>query len=378
MLLPLIDNYINKTAASRIMISANNYIKMINTRRSLVLERYNNQEGIESSPGVQLLKRIIEYVDTDYLLKNSDDVSNYINYLADLKPELDSLFDQVYINKIYTNIFIKSDKVKCSEYIIPIYCTDYLSQLPFNQSWDYWSTLSPVRILDTDSRELTFLTITDQVVYRKSMPTRAIIGIDVIMLILQCVNYLRTDQSVELYAYLHHHVLSGFLIDLENLWLRNLYTDRMKVKLYNMHASVTDFYGIQGIQYDSFIYDTDKLIGNCRDMSISSDVFLNSLRLSDTSVIEYLVDDYLPSTNLPALRQYRWLDYLKEASWIDLILSSYALQPDMVATRNLKKTLKRVLQITKNTKFWTFCHDINVRDYIQENLDDLLIRVLSL
>lgn len=376
MLFRAIDTYL-PYASEKFLPRLHKYIKTINTRRKLVAERYAESEGLESN-SIQLFKQIIGDSDIDSLIKMTNDSDRYINTLQYTAEGLDNLFDQTATGKTYGNMFVKYPAHKCREYLVPIRRLDYLSELPLEQDWVFWQDVRSVRLLDIDSYELSFNTYTDQIIFKYDLPSRAVIGIDTITMVLQyvkyCLTFNNTEEKLPLQLYLHRYILSGILNDLENLWLRNLYLNFVSTGNFSEKDNIVSdntFYGFIGSEYDQAILEIRNLFRNCANNNITAPVVLSSLYLSDKSVVSYL-KDILNRATINNSRQYHWLEFLRDLNWLKLIYKTYQLQNNTVYFKNLTKALRRDLPILMNSRFWNNCHDNDTRDFIETEMSTLI------
>ena len=373
MLFRALDTYLTNTTV-RTMPHLNNYIGTLNTRRQMITSRFTNAVGYESHI-VVLLRKILADADIPQLMKKASDLDCYLDVLMYTQKDLNQIFDATMTGVSYSNLLIAKNPKNTAEFLIPVQCSDPLQQLPFDQGWDAWETVSPIRLVDLDSRELTFNFYQDQIVFKSDFPTRAVITIDVVALVLQYINFLKID-TTGMYQpeYLHHYVLVHILRDLEDLWLGNIYSQAllstspkkdMNVDINEIMAD--NFYGYVGVELPTALKEIFQFIQLVRDGNLYPASFINGLRTSNTTIDRYLVA-LLNTTTIADLRQYNWMEYLRDIRWLRILYDCYSLIPNYIGTTNLIRSLRRDMPIMYATRFWSNCHDPKTRQYIEDDM----------
>lgn len=376
MLFRSLETYLNTNTAIRVLPHLNNYIDFLNIRRSMIQNRFLPYPGHESK-FVALLRNILENSDINKLLSKDSDLDCYLDILQYTKKDLNQLFDSTMNGTKYSRMLIAPHSGKTSEYFIPVECEDVFSQLPLDQSWNNWSQVRPIRIVDVDTDELSFNTYLDLLVYKRDYPTRCVVTIDVVALVLQYINFIKTDVSgISQQEYLHQYVLPGLLEDLENLWLCRLYTTLVNTTMDNINFNLSNFigdnfYGYTGTELPLTIQELMSFIQKIKDGVVKPDVGVNSFRTSEGTIYNYLVD-LRQHTSIANLRQYDWMTYLRDIRWMKLLYSTYSLNKNFVGYNNLYRSLRRDLPILYNMKFWTNSHDTSIQDYIKDDIEKLL------
>ncbi|CAM6000871.1 unnamed protein product [Sphagnum balticum] len=368
------DTYL-PTVSPKILPKLSSYVRFLNFRRGLVLNRYDASWGANSK-AVNTLSYIINNVDIDKLLSMRDDLDRYFNYLVPIQDVLNGMFDTVATGITYLNTFIHYGGSRCAEYLIPISCDNYLSDLPMDEKWESWQDIRAVRLFDVDSNELTFHTYKDQILFKHDHPSRVVIGIDVIALVLQYVKYLQSrpdDDQTTLARYVHQYVLRGLLQDLEDLWLRNRYISIIKGtmtrpdKNASLHENDNNLYGYIGPEYAGAMEEVIRQVENCKNGTVSPAMLLSSLRLSDYDVT-YYIRNILAKNEAVNVRQYFYLTYLKDIKWLDLVFSVYSLNTSGVVYRNFVNSLRRDFPVMTSTRFWNMIYDADTRSYVEQSV----------
>ena len=374
-----LDAYLFDSTTPRSLPHLSNYIDTLNVKRGIITDRYTDAVGYES-PIVVLLRKILADADIPALLQRDSDFACYFDVLIYTDPDLNSIFDAVTTGLTFTNTVIRNNPAHTEEFLIPVQCQDPPTDLPFDLGWDAWREVKPIRLVDIDSLELTFQTYQDQIVYTKTYPSRAVFTIDVVALVLQYINFLRTvTPMLDQPEYLHRYVLIHLLQDLEDIWLGNIYDAVMKTPIVlhdRLHLDLNalfgdQYYGFVGSEFPIALREVLTLVDACRAGVVNPSVLLKSLRLS-SSLIPHYLRQLLQTTQISQRRQNAWTDYLKEIRWLSLIYDAYQLQPSFVGTKNLHTALKRDIPILYATRIWSNCHNTKIQHFIESDMKRLL------
>ena len=374
-----IESYLLKNSQKRLTPHLHQYIETLNIRRGIVENRYLNSPGYESNI-VVLLRKILADADIPSLLKKPSDLDCYFDKLIYDLPSLNSIFDSVTTGLTFHDMVISRSSVHTEEFLIPVSCQDPVSLLPFDQGWDAWQNVKPIRLVDIDSLELTFHTYQDQIVFSKIHPTRAVITIDIISLVLQYVNFLRTtDQELSQPEYIHRYVLVYLLSDLQDIWLMNVYTKLLESPIHTKglpsdfvsHVYGDRFYGYIGSELTSALRELNMLMSSCRDGNLTPAVLLASLPLSSSPFPDYMTK-LLETTSTSERRQDYWLEYLRDVRFLNILLRVYQLQPEFITTNNLRISLRRDLPLLYNSKFWNSARSSSIRSFIETDIKKYL------
>jgi hypothetical protein len=375
MLFRALDTYLLSHTTARAMPHLANYIETLNVRRELQTERTAAAAGYESNL-VRLLRKILADAEIETLLRKAGDLDCYFDVLVYTVPRLNGIFDPVTTGLTFHDMAIRRSAVHTEEFFIPVACQDPVSDLPFDQGWDAWRAVKPLRLVDLDSLELTFATWQDQIVFSKLPPARAVMTIDVAALVLQYIAFLREhDQALAQPEYLHRYVLIHLLQDLEDLWLANVYgkllarpswfTDNPQRCIAQIIGDTR--YGFPGSELAIALQEVAGLIATCRGGAVTPAVLLQSLRLSDGNIPGFL-ETLIATTATEDQRQGYWVEYLRDMHWLTLMYDAYQLQPEFVATQNLRRNLKRDIPILMFMHFANNARSPAVRQFIEQDL----------
>jgi hypothetical protein len=380
MLFRALETYLQPSTSARTFPHLNNYLDTLNVRREMVKDRFDNAVGYESK-FVRLLRKILGDADIPQLQKKSTDLDIYLDNLIFTHRDLDAIFDAVQTGLTFTDTIIAHNPKHTEEFLIPVQCMDPLSELPLDKGWSEWQKYKAVRLVDTDSLELTFNLYQDQIVYKKDFPTRAVVTIDTVALVLQYISFLEEDTSgMSQGEYLHRYVIVNLLEDLQNLWLGNVYEKLVS------HANIESenkidinkimgdhYYGYVGVEYPTAIKELILQIRSVKKGVMTPAVFIKSLRTSETCVVSFL-NNILDTTSIDDRKQNMWMEYLRDRRWLSLLYYTYTLQPSFAGTKSLFTALRRDLPILAYTRFWNNCHDPKTRQFIQDDVKTWLDR----
>ena len=378
MLFESLNKFIDVNTPGRVLVKLKNYIDTLNTKRELMNSRYSNEQGYESN-AVRLLRKILADADINILLRKNNDLDSYADILQYTVQDLNNIFDTNATGLMYKDVFVRKTPTSCEEIIIPVSTDDPFRLLPFNKGWSAWKYVKPVRLVDINSNELTFNTYQDQIVFKSDYPSRAIFTIDVVALVLQYVNYVKTfNENISVPVYIHQHVLTSILEDLENMWLRNRYltmldTAHDKLSRIDINTLMTDsMYGSVGLELPQAMEELHGMLRSAINGSITPLVVLSSLLMSTTNIPKYL-SSLLANTIIPELRQYTWVEYLRDATWLDLLMKVYGLNPNFLQSKNFSIALNRDIPIyLSNNKISRYCHSANIRQFIETDIQNRL------
>lgn len=386
MLFRTLDMYLTRAIQPRTTPHLSTFIETLNVRRSILTGRYLNAPGYESNI-VVLLRKILADADIPALLKKTTDFDCYFDTLIYTTPSLNSIFDAVTTGLSFYDMLIRRSSVHTEEFLIPVQCLDVIASLPFDQGWDAWRNVKPIRLIDIDSLEITSNTYQDQIVYTKLHPTRAVFTIDVVALVLQYVNFLRYNEtSMNQPEYFHHYVLVNLLKDLDDIWLLNVYTTMFSLPSWSVKNASVDFlkkkvtgdgfYGYPGTELYIALEELVDMTNACRRGVLYPSVLIASLPLTGSHFPESL--RYLLSTTyVENMRQDYWVEYLRDRRWLMLLYTVYQLQPNYVGLKNLCISLGRDIPLLCNSRFWTHARSPNIRRFIEQDVTDFLKKLVS-
>jgi len=364
---------------SNVFNKYNNYLLTISVKKDELMVRHEMADGYEHE-GIGLLKHILSVVDIDYLKRINNDYERYTFYLKNIHKDLSNIFDTVATNKTYKNTFIQRKGFGTTEYIIPTERMNYIKDLPMGEEWDQWIDIKPIRLLDHNSNEYTLNVLQDRVSFKALQPSYAIISIDPIALAFMYYKFLDAhdfSSPMSTQVFLHRYVISKFMDDLQDIWLRNQFLslfdieNEQEISKLNINTIVfNNMYGFVGHQYKDAMISIYRVMDDVRQRKRRPETLIKSLILSRSSISDYMSDIYTKA-HIPPLRQYMWQVYLKDMRWVEFILKTYMLQPDYVNTRNMIKKLRIETEKLVRTRFWTNIRHILTRNIVEEHFNEM-------
>lgn len=340
-----------------------------------IQSRYMKTSGVESH-GVRLLEHILSVVDIDYLNSLSNDFDRFNYYFKFMEDNLVSIFDANSAKRTYTDMFILKGLFQTVEFLLPVSRANYIGTLPLGEEWFQWKSVLPVKLMDHDSLELSLDMTQGKLKFKGLQPTYAVIGIDPVSL---CFKYFKYIQEYGVHAskveFIHKHVLYGFFNDIQNIWLRNQclamlnITDATGIEKPIMFDKT---YGYIGSQYYDAMKNIMMLIDRVRSGKIKPYVFFHSIMMqSDTGGMMNMADHLDKTLNeslIPPLRQYLWQAYMRDRSWIELIVRIFLENPRTTITQNMRKKLRAKMIMTANSKFWNNINDDSTKMLMMKHL----------
>ena len=358
----------------------NMYIDTLTTKREEVIKRSILSHGTETK-GMVLLRHVLAIVDVSNMRRYDSDIDRYLNCVLPVVDDMERLFDTTTTGIIRTNLFIHNSS-KCTEILVPVTTSDVLSDFPIDRSWGAWSRVRAIRLLDLDSDELTFNIYKDQIHFKNDHPSLAIFSVDVTALCLQYAKFLDLDDSnkdIPIQEYLHTHVLTeGFALDLQNIWMKNKYLKIMKTATQEagfnrsdiMDSITHNIYGYIGSQYTSAMEEYSKLLSRVYNKNMPPSRLLESIPFVDMNLSKY-VQTINKATNIDSGRQTRWIEFLKDWPWIELVYIANQLNPDHTESISLMRNLNRDLDILRKSRFWTSILNSKIKDIIEDKFEQL-------
>lgn len=365
------------TATPIYMGKLHGYVSTLTTRRIQIASRYEGIPGSESL-GVVVLRHIIAFALSSGVMNYDNDYDRYTKIVMHIQNDLDRLIDPVTTGVIRDSVFIAKSTQRCTEILIPVQTSNYMKNLPFGKRWTDWAEARAVRLIDTDSRELTFNTYRDQIQFKQDPPSRAVFTVDTAALVLQYAKFLDVNggtSPIPIPEYLHKYVLNnGLLQDLQDIWLRSRYLHVLKhptpevVRRQDITESIHhNIYGYIGVQYTAAMEDVLRIANRCQSGQAIPATIVASLPLSDMYVPEYF-RNLQEATGVSDVRQNMWVEYLRDLAWLELAYYAHRLNPNLVHYDNFIRQLKRDLPLLMNTRFWSTIQNPQLRNWVEESI----------
>lgn len=351
------------------------YITTLDIRRLRTATAIRSMNS-SSTTGITLLRFILAQIDIGILLNYKNDIECYTQEIMFKIDWIGSIFDSA-MNKIIRKGIFLDPKHKAMEIIIPAKCIDPIKQLPLDKGWSKWSNVYPLRLVETDSNELTLHIYQDKIRYNKQPPTIMVYTLDVAALFLKRVNYLREviagrlpQMTVE--DYIHKHVVVDALLnDLQTLWLRNQYVRALNKEIADVNIGDNRQYGMVGNQFIQIDIAVSQLADRCKQGNITPGTLLNSLPLSDMTLSEY-VHKFNEETYISNARQSEWVEYLKDRTWLELSYLVHSFAKGRTYYNTFMAALSRDIPLWLNTRFWN-----NAPTVIRKSIENDAMRRLA-
>lgn len=363
-------------SSPRALTKLHAYLGALNVRENILRQRYGITEGRESR-AIQLLRFLLAQVDIDALIAIPTDIDRFLRVVAFQKESIARIIDSVQNGVVRHNTFIVSSK-KCAEHVIPVSCSDYLTDLPHGKGWTEWQKVRPVRLMSVDTVEMSFQLQGDALKYSQSPPTIAVVTIDPVALILQYVcfrsEYPQEKDRTTTVTYLHRHVVVPALLEgqldtaLKSLYLgiaSEVLVSADVQKQISSATTVANGYGRSMSQLFGAVADIEMLLRDHASGTISTRNALTSLPLFQGNV----VSNYVLSRRtqeIPGGRQYLWAEYLRDMFWIELSVL-FLLRSGNHAERDaFMRVVRQDISLLRMTSFWESIRDPGTKTFVSD------------
>jgi len=354
-----------------------NYVKNLSIQRDTISDRHATAPGFENN-GMSFLRFVLAHADVPYMQSFDTDLERYSQHLIYQQENLSRLLDTVSAGFKRKNLFI-DPRSNSHEILVPVTPTNKLKYYPFDQGWDVWKNVRPLRLVYIDTDELSFKTYQDRVMFLKQHPKFAVFTLDPVMLSLQYARYVSVtseEDRLPIPFYLHRYVFNaGILRDLQNTWLIKQYKNTFDGVFTNTKGKVQDssLYTGVGLTYMSAIDDVIALKDRIASGTIKTATVLESLILASSNASRYYrILDKTTQTYM-GTNPYSWIDYLRQKLWVDLLISILNVYPDTLEKRNFYKSLKVDINLATIEKPYNYITNPDVKALIKNDLDTLLI-----
>lgn len=368
------------------------YQTFMRNQRLFVSNRYHRffiSEGHES-PGVKLLRYILQFIDTEEL---DSHISNYDRYLYCVRYVFDNIldiFDRTQRGRGYKNLFFRhGESIYTEEFLIPTSNISSLSYLPMHsEKWEDWKDVRVLRLWDHDSDEYSVNLMNDRLRFEHRPPTYAIETLDIVALIFKYYIWNKTQRSKEpqlelamhipRQLFVHKYVICDLVWDETDVWLIN--TINKVLHCENEHLG--DEFISRNLRennqqwgwvamtsreaFDSLYQVVRQTRGSVRPESILSSKILTRGSLMDR------IDMCDREVEFPNFRQYKYLSWLRDYKMIDIILQLYKYRPDLPIGARMKLYLKRDLSRDIVRCVWNTCQSTSLKEKIKNDMQSLV------
>jgi len=319
------------------LVTYNQYIDSIKNNEILAQITHQYIEPI-NTPAIRLISHVLRQIDIDYLNNCKNDIVRYNRYWMYIYESFKTIVERS-SNKAYRGLFMKNNDTSTNEYLIAISRDDYLTYLPFNESFDKWEYLQPIKILSHDSDEYTIDIKTNQFVFHDKQPTYAVIGIDLITLCAMFYSYIQEHENNPM-KFIHRYIMPKLTSGMINIWILHQLiglidiTDESNIKSY--HAQQDMRYDYVGLRYKSAMVDLWKMIQSVKTGRHPIVVF-DSISMYDKKFSKH-TDHMLQSNMIDFHKQRYWQLYIRDLLYIEFILKLYSVSTHPDKEKVFKKT----------------------------------------
>lgn len=370
------------------------YQNFLKSQKAFIIERsrrIHESEGHES-PGIRLLRYILQFVDHEYLNSQANNYDRYLYHLRYIRRDIMNIFDRVSRGRGYTRLFFAKSDFLTEEFLIPIEDVNTITNLPLHtEDWNEWKKVRPLRLWAHDSNEFTINTLNDRVTFKSIPPSYAIELLDVVALTFKYYiwNKYQKDKEpqeelvkhIPTQLFLHKYVMDGITWDLANIWLlsslsRIAYTEE-RTDMNQFDASfmqVDSQYGRIAINaqrgFESIwdlLYDTKR---NLRPEAFFSSKILYGGSINDR--IE-LTDRTL---TLPGGRNYEYLRWMRDKDLVAFFLGVWKRRKDMPAAKTLFVNFERDYQRMLKRRPWNACQNTMLKNTLESEMEKFIYQAL--
>ena len=369
------------------------YQQFLRNEASFIRDQYKRLylgQGHES-PGIKLLRYILSFVDLDYLDTCANNYERYRYHLRFIREDLTNTFDRAERGRGYHNLFFRRSRFVTEEFVVPVEDLNTVVNLPlYTEDWSTWKKVKPVRLWSHDSNEFTIKLLHDQMQYSFLAPSYAVVLLDVVALVFKYYIWYKHQrhqepaeelvESIPQQYFLHKYVMCDWVWDAADSWLLNMLT-----KIITQPDTLDEFradalqiesqYGwIAANSYEGFrsiAQLCDKVKGNLRP-----EAFLSSKLLYSGSIHQRIriAEEQL---NLPQLRQYDWLRWLRDRELFLTYIQVWQLRPELPTTKSLLRVVDRQMQRLLRRRPWNNCNNVFLKHELEADLEQVAAQLLG-
>lgn len=365
------------------------YQTFMRAQKVFVNNRYKrlfHSQGHES-PGVKTLKYILQYIDEEYMERQTNNYDRYIHHVRHVKRSIDDIFDRTQRGRGYRNLFLHSGSMYTEEFLMPIEDTNAVVNLPLHSDrWEDWKNVRVLRLWDHDSEEYSIKFINDRLNFSTLPPSYCIELLDVVALIFKYYVWNKDQRQKEpeeelarfipKQLFLHKYVICDLVWDETNIWILNC-LDEM---LTHTESDLGDLFMASNMRYDqqwgwiamnskegfNALY---KVIRDTRN-NVRPESILSSNILTNGTLNER-IQLCCNSLDLPGYRQYDYLRWLRDGKTLRIVLGLFNARPNLPITNRIKIYLKKDLKREITRRVWNTCQSIDLKDRIERDMNEL-------
>lgn len=368
------------TRTPRILVHTDQYIKTLRAQVESAISRSKNGSGLDH-PGVGMLVNLIDTANMSIICSDPDLTSRATSKIDPILTSLEKVFDPTYKDSATFGKFIQTLDPRASV-LMPARCDllmkIFTSDLK-NEDWDVWKRVSPLRLIDHDSDELSFHTYTDVLRFRTDVPTFAFMTLDVRLLLMQYSVFLNTVKGADRVMtrdYLHRYVIAPkLMLDSVNIWLEKRYGEIINdpdtdISHTQDYTWLTANFGHMGLRYTEGMTDVVTMVGEVYKGNLSTPRFMGSLPLLTRSVSSYAVYNR-ENVGFPDLRQYKWAALLRDFRFLEMALTLSQRNLSIPENKSIHSILMREIPYVYYDKPWQSIRNPILRDQMTDKLTRL-------
>ena len=361
------------------------YQIFLRDQKTYVLNRYRRMLGAQGheSPGIKLLRYILQFVDINYLDTQSNNYDRYNYHLRFIRRDLMNTFDRVQRGHAYRQLFIRNENFVTEEYLLPVEDVNTITNLPlWSDRWEDWKVVKPLRLWAHDSKEYTINIMNDSVHFYDIPPNYCVELLDVIALVFKYYIWLKQQRKNEVATelaelapqqlFLHKYVFCDWCWDLTDAWLMNIFAD-----ILNMEEAEFDYRSLCSDDQWGWIAMTSKnafrylqrLFIEATSRNMRPEVVFDSKILMQGSIYDR-VNAINTTLELPMLMQYDWLRWLRDKSLYKFFCGIWRLRSDLPTTKSHFINWRRDFKRTLNHRPWNFCNNVMIKNNIEEEMTE--------
>jgi hypothetical protein len=362
------------------------YQIFLKDQKTFVYDRYRRLQGMfgHESPGVKLLRYILQFVDIDYLQRQANNYQRYLNHLRYIRKDLTEIFDRDRRGRGYFELFFHTSDRSTEEFLLPVQDVNSISVLPLHtNNWNEWKYVKPLRVWSHDSQEYSIKIINDYIQYKHSPPSYVIELLDVVALVFKYYiwyTYERDNEPAQELAqhapqqlFLHKYVMCDTVWDLTDIWLLNKLnllmdqSERLQVAKFDSSSITADYQwgwiamtcrrGFESIW--DLLYDIRK---NIQPESLLSSKILTSGSINDR--IRYTDRELV----LPYATQYDWYRYLRDKDIVKFFVKLWRTRPELPTSKRMMYNLSRDYKRMLLRQPWNQCLNVALKEKIHNEM----------
>ena len=380
-----------KLQPPKIFPNISTYLGYLERETLSMIHRYQDYP-CRHTPGIMVLEQVLTSLPIDDMVKEKDQYKRYM-LLRESDPsvairDLDPAYNKQ--SGLKPSFCGTENEAAPNQYVLPTVCVDPLVDMPLGREWQAWKLMKPFRIGAIHTDQLSFFAYLDILFYQRSTPKFTVYTLNLEMLAMMYASYLESVKDSQtkdpISQFLHSYVVYPSLLrDNVNLWIRNRYQAVLRAHV-DSDQPVRDSVfedaiwmqannGRIGTDYLLFIQELTRLTELLMHRNIYPDVYLSScLLLNGVNVIDYF-KHYQRMNDTPRLRQYNWIEYLRDSDWIDFFTLVLTYNKQWTQFSYFKSYLNRSLRLFQESHSWGDCGSDFISQYIQSHITNQIKRI---